>query len=470
VYLVLFAFYFLDVSLNSYLSEDKLRGTSVWMTRQVNLLTDDKLASVSQKPSERPNFAPNSGDNRAAGFPKLYVYQPPFRLNEELWHAWYHDELLEHPYGRLLNGSQFDGLIFENLGNEGQFHLSLFWYWKSKDYHAVTTNPDEADVFYLPFPFYEGLASCEFRPADPLDDTPADTKSCQETRLPELVTWLKADPVFQKYFYGGNKSHFWTYSRIWGDEYGTRSERLKGLKWTEDPFFDILLRSWTSVSLEATRKSPCILSVPYPTEIHFRSSDDVEKWKSSLLQSKDREWLLGLCFGRSSRGVYGWTRQFARSICSVHPERCRYKKTNAVGKNAGNGCAEIYRNSVFCFNDGRDSATRKGQFDAALYGCISVTTVELAFAAQWPAVGFVKDLDYLLLPANDEKYFWNTLEGITQERLEVMQASVLNKLARYQYANGNGLPLDQPDAFLSTLQYLAEPKCPRMNGTTMRYV
>lgn len=197
------------------------------------------------------------------------------------------------------------------------------------------------------------------------------------------------------------------------------------------------------------------LVVPYPTYYHAMSDTNIDAHLTAVRLSS-RTSLVAYMAGNHGRQV-SLRAQLAQQCESHHPE-CIHVRDPTDHHNATNQVQpskvnvtlihESYARSIFCLQPGGDSFTRQGIFDALQCGCIPVFFATCPYAgherAYYPFVPAFNRTEFgagdwaVMLNSSDvsaRPHSWfESLEGISAEKRENMQANIRTFLPRTQYA------------------------------------
>ncbi len=334
---------------------------------------------------------------------KLYIYDLPWNTID----TWPLDSTTLAPHTiynrqfRLNNGA--GPLIDADSGMFGTWQFSSFKLIYNRMLRSPmrTLNPDEADVFFIP---YDGGMDATVSAWD---------GRLLKARCPRsgvVAKYLHANSTYLKRKEG--RDHFIVFSVIQGvsslSSPGCRKLYHGVCKHCRKLSIEISYHKSSSPPGKKTSIAylydPSWLSIPYPSSYHFWERSKVLPWKT-LYSNTDIEaarthsrsnWPGQASLGRNITAIFvgGSHTQNDKSNAIRHrlKKQCMADTSGScmwiqLGK-AGHRYEQqdilsLYRRSVFCLSPPGDSPTRKGIFDALLAGCIPVVNDPFTLGDQY---------------------------------------------------------------------------------------
>lgn len=318
---------------------------------------------------------------------RIFMYKMPAEFNEELtrtchnWSGWPNmcEDVTNHGFG-ILPESDPTGSILQPPSawyRTDQFTLEVTMHERLKAYPCLTTNPDEASMFYIPFYHTLDLVRNLYS-----NDIPARDRLGQK-----FVEWLRNQVPWQRHH---GQRHVLVLGRIYWDFC-----RLTSLdsSWGSNLVTHRELFNVTKLLIERSPWKSDTIGIPYPTSFHPSSEADLRAWQNKV-RTHHRRHFVAVAGASRKKSLTGGIRDEVFNQCANSTKCtqliCSYDL--CVGK--PETIMRMGLESVFCLQPPGDSPTRKGIFDSLQAGCIPVLFNQQQAAQQ-----------YLLhLPGNGSEY------------------------------------------------------------------
>eukprot|EP00026_Physarum_polycephalum_P009425 Phypoly_transcript_09548.p1 GENE.Phypoly_transcript_09548~~Phypoly_transcript_09548.p1 ORF type:complete len:399 (+),score=28.09 Phypoly_transcript_09548:124-1320(+) len=350
---------------------------------------------------------------------KIYMYPLNNKFNLDLsreYATWNENMLNDTGLGIALNVSSF---VF----NTNQFALEPYFYYRLTHSPYLTTNFEEADLYYIPF--FGNLAK-------------------MAGHYPVINEfWDHMHALYKKNastFHRGNvHKHFIVYGGC---------QPFAQIFMTHFLAKKITLAMLERVAPRTDTKSNVIVT-PYPAQIHSirEQLPSIDFTKKTLLASS--VW--------NSRYPFRW--YLAHVIC-MRSNNCTHVELEPNSDRYNHSYVyELITKSVFCLNPFGDSPTRKAFWDALLVGCINVlydTNIKYPFDDKFNYANMT-----VYIPKTQMNQTLNILSEIPQERIHQMQDYINAHRRHFQYAavwhnTSFDLPLPKKDAFTMLIDEIYE--------------
>ena len=391
---------------------------------------------------------------------KIYVYDLPKIFREDPRREWYrtfyklnYDKLLNFGFGKKLI---FEDGIHNDYYSTHMHSLEITMNERMKyefDYKKhLTKNPDEAELFIIPFPF-----SLHHRFYGTKNDPKKYAKHIQDHH--DLYKWLTNNPVYVQNI--GKKPHVLLFCRI--------AYETGHLKRRDSPFF-LYSEAWKYWILSIDRNchgDPPLcwqrLSMPHPSIYHPTTLTSLQK-RINYIKNQKRDVLVSFC---------GSVRTKSREEAMDHCKKMKFKRNKfrgmwngtlcefidsesyrnsnkhkrAIEISLAKQCIKLYERSVFCIQEGADSNTRKGIWDGIISGCIPVF-LNGVMTEEFDCYGRELYPWYVVVQSG---LYVKQLIGLSDEYISLMKKNILKLLPRIVYTNGNSGWNDAFDVILMCL-------------------
>ena len=306
---------------------------------------------------------------------------------------------------------------------------------KSKE--CFTKNPDEADLFYVPM---------HTKPKK----TGEWTETCLSKKRHDVPKLLKELPHLSnatacRHFFVVSKGHY-----VGRPCEGSWFRPVRELQNTQriayshlDFICDKLIGGPTTSHIRADEKTPVdyphLMSVPYPSSIHYTSKLDAKKHPLPWEQSSNRDTLM-LFLGSTIHGDTDVRKRIAKQCRSYEDDSICVDSTK-TGKTAVSGAdvtLSTKGRSIFCLEPAGDSPYRKSLSDSITYGCIPVLFSDLTDeVAPWHWRKW-KDQGRVLVPrkayAKGKIDLKTLLESAPPKLVQLMQETISRYARDFQYS------------------------------------
>jgi len=359
---------------------------------------------------------------------RIFVYEMPAEFNDERaqdchgWPAWPSmcEDITNHGFGVL---SEASGLPPSNAWyRTDQFTLEVIIRDRLKVYPCLTTNPDEAVMFYIPF--YPSLDLIRYLY---LPDYAA-----RDRLGGKFLAWLRNQAPWQRHH--GHR-HVLVLGRVYWDF--CRTEARPDDTWGSNLVTHWELTNVTKLLIERSPWQEKTVGIPYPTSFHPSSEADVRAWQATVRGSQRRH-LVSLAGAKRKNTLTGGIRDAVFDQCGNSTKcnelYCSYQL--CVGK--PETIVRMGLESVFCLQPPGDTPTRKGLFDSLQAGCIPVVFNQQQAVLQYlfhlPGDGS----DYSVLISTDDVVSRNYnvvdhLSRIPQSEIESMRERIVQLLPKLLY-------------------------------------
>ncbi|XP_031475515.1 xyloglucan-specific galacturonosyltransferase 1-like [Nymphaea colorata] len=367
----------------------------------------------------------------------IFVYDLPPKFNKEVLDGCAKIFPWMNFCGHLSN--QGLGRLVHELGSNwyatNQFSLEPIFHSRIKNHPCRVLEEEKASLFYIPF--YAGLNAMKGNS----HNSPVHTKD--QLGL-ELVEWMKTKKSWVK---NQGRDHFIAVGTIsWdlrrktnGQGWGTNLLELNEM---QNPIKLIIERQpWHSNDV----------GIPYPTNFHPTSDQDIISLQSKLSESK-RKTLISFA-GSGRPRMKKNIRRILIEECMRNSSVCTYLDCKLVDCVSPGTVAKLLMESEFCLQPPGDSPTRKSFFDSLVYGCIPVVfdpfTAHFQYSWHLPedCRRYSVYIDQELVKQGKVDVM-NVLSGIsTEERRKMRRYIIFELMPRIIYANYDSKLVNFRDAF-----------------------
>ncbi|XP_045164927.2 uncharacterized protein LOC123528917 [Mercenaria mercenaria] len=428
---------------------------------------------------------------------KFYIYDLPTKFNYDIQRLFTDERkysfcynldycgMGEELYQYSDKGTQIDQKMEKTDGrisvrNTHQFALEVIIHYKLLHSPYRTTNPDQADMFYIPA--YTGLQCLTF-------------SGNSQDFVNELFHYLETKE--SKHFNSG-KPHFSTLSKIQREQASQNCPTLRHSKTEAVTFIAIEKESNPYWFRNQQIHGKSIIVAPYPSYIHFINQDKEKtlfEYHSGLRKLNEsryilkvppiseRKMLLFLAAGmrRSNFFRAKLLDQFAvqtdKGPDDFYESVANHPQTEQVMLITSE-CSVKHRTttipwmqrSVFCLQPPGDSPTRKSIYDSILSGCIPILftnqyKTEYPFERVLNYESFTFTIDEKLI-SRYNKTVIEIVKGISEEKTKSLYNNLVRVSKWFQYSLPDGDAQWEDDAVTLILDELAF----RNNITNVTYI
>ena len=362
--------------------------------------------------------------------PKVFIYDLPASLQD-------HDKNWSRKvldYGYVFGESIALNGTFRETSQYALAQILEYRIRTSGTNGCLTTDPTEADLFYVPVHPHPKTAS-------------GWRTRCESMRIQDLLNQLHhLNPSTAcRHFFALSKSATcgWQCKGWWSDPVPElrNAMRIAYSHFTYTIEKDTSHEDRENQILEFTRNDatadraqyPNLFSVPYPTSVHWSkgaAEERDEPWTQFDDDNKNRPHFM-LYIGRSDHGDV-LVRQSIKTLCTKHGwQKCTYVENTHDRK------VFIKKSrSVFCLEPAGDSPWRKSIADSLSFGCIPVLFSDLSDdVAEW-SWGSWKRQGRVLINRQDfltgKINLYKLLKGIPPELLKLMQETIAKHAQKFQ--------------------------------------
>ncbi|CAN6464072.1 unnamed protein product [Victoria cruziana] len=351
---------------------DRYHGCSVRRSNQSEGI-DYAIATVENQIHKLRSLAHNNTckgpcNGTACQGKGIFVYDRPPKFNKDILDGCADIFPWMNFCGYLSN--QGLGHPVHELGSNwyatNQFSLEPIFHSRIKNHPCRVFDEEKASLFYIPF--YAGLNAIKGNS----HDSPVHTKD--QLGL-ELVEWIKYKNSWLR---NQGRDHFiavgtlsWDLRRKTGGQgWGTNLLELDEM---QNPIKIIIERQpWHSNDV----------GIPYPTNFHPASDEDIIDLQSKLSES-NRKTLISFAGGGRPRMKEN-IRGILINECTRNSSVCTYLDCKVADCLNPGTVVKLLMESEFCLQPPGDSPTRKSFFDSLVYGCIPVVFDPFTAHFQYP--------------------------------------------------------------------------------------
>ncbi|CAN6485215.1 unnamed protein product [Victoria cruziana] len=296
----------------------------------------------------------------------IFVYDLPAKFNEEMLEKcgdifpWMNfcSYLANQGIGRAVHE------LGPNWYSTNQFSLEPIFHSRIKNHRCRVFREDDASLFYVPF--YGGLNVLKMN----FNNATVDAKD--QLGL-ELVEWIKTKGSWMR---KQGRDHFIVLGTISYDY------RRKNGEWGSN--FLELDRMQNPIKLIIERQPWHLndVGIPYPTNFHPSSDEDITHLQSRLYNSNRTTFISFAAGGRPKMKTQ--VRSILIEECAKNSSLCTYLDCKAGECMNPVKVIKLFMDSEFCLQPPGDSPTRKSFFDSLVYGCIPVVFDPFTAFYQYP--------------------------------------------------------------------------------------
>ncbi|CAM6086321.1 unnamed protein product [Calypogeia fissa] len=235
-----------------------------------------------------------------------------------------------------------------------QYALELMFHARLKHYDCLTTDINNAELFFLPYYAGHDVKRLHYR-----DDASNDQRD--ELAL-ELKDWLEGQETWNR---NNGSNHILVVGKVEGDF----------RRWEESNFGSQLLNlpfmaGPTTLLIERDAWRNRHIGVPHPTFFHPKNDDEIRTWLAHVEQS-ERPHLVSFA-GMPRPYMEGNVRGHVIQLCLDHPEDCSLLRCEKDICLRPDQTMNLFLHSHFCMQPPGDTPTRRSVFDSLVGGCIPV--------------------------------------------------------------------------------------------------
>lgn len=327
------------------------------------------------------------------------------------------------------------------------YMLEVIFYERMRTYSCRTSNPEEADLFFIPF--FSGL--------DALPYLYTDGKSrLQQGR--ELVAWLEANATETWRRHGGH-DHFLIAGRTAWDFCRPLTAVTQ---WGTSLFSNPETVNITSMLLERRPWRGGEAAIPYPVGFHPSTSASLKSW-IKVVRSTPRMYLFSFSGALRPQLVLS-IRESLSQQCTKAGSACSRLDCGKI--KCSHEPEPIYSSLMqakFCLQPRGDTATRRSVIDSIVSGCIPVFFhKDTAYTQyQWH---LPNDYDNFSVYIDEEDIksgkadVKTILEGYSDKQVEQMRERLISIIPNvlYRHPESKDLTESMRDAFDLTLEGMAQ--------------
>lgn len=372
--------------------------------------------------AEKEQSSQNAGTKSC---PKVYIYDTSFsskdrakdkdkvfgKKNEEI-----------NPYHRETN----------------MFNLAIILEYRlRKSKHCITKNPGEADLFYVPM-------HTKPKKTGEWEETCLSKRKHNVPKLLKELPYLNSSTAC-RHFFVVSKGHY--VARSCEGSWYRPVDELKNTQRIAYSHIDFICDKLnggpTTSHIRADENThvyfPNLMSVPYPSSIHYTSKLDKEKFPLPWTQHERRDKLM-LFLGATTHGDTDVRKRIAKQCMSYKDDSICVdsKKTGVEAISGENVTLSTKGRSVFCLEPAGDSPYRKSLSDSITYGCIPVLFSDLTDeVAPWHWHKW-RDQGRVLVPrkayAKGKIDLKRLLESAPPKLVKLMQETISHYAREFQYS------------------------------------
>lgn len=344
--------------------------------------TEDKVVQQGEEKSETGNDA--EGDDGAVDDSAtkdtssscdgrwVYLYKLPQRYNKLILEKcstllpWYDmcPSFLNDGMGKVIGDTQTllpSSRWFETHENslEVYFHARL-----RRSYDCLTTDPEKAVLFYIPF--YAALDVVRWHFA-------MDATNAKRDRLSYgLVRYLNNFTYFAKH---GGVDHVMVISKPTWD-FHRKPEGDWGNVLLDLPE----LSKVTKLLSERNTWENYDVAIPHPSYFHPRTDRDLASWQRRVFSHKRDPLVSFAAFPKANSTL----RETLSTQCKEQPFHCRYMECIEDMCSRPGSITGLFMSSSFCLMPPGEPSVRRAVFQALVAGCIPVLFDEFSTSVQFP--------------------------------------------------------------------------------------
>lgn len=390
----------------------------------------DVAPETGAAPGVPPDSGVTSANSTMCDGRRIFVYQMPAEFNEELarnchnlsgWPSMCED-ISNHGFGVLPEASPLRPS--DMWYRTDQFTLEVIMHERLKVYSCLTTNPDEASLFYIPF--YHTLDL--IRNLYNKQDIPS-----RDRLGNKFVSWLRSQAPWQRHH--GHR-HVLVLGRIYWDF--CRSDSNNDT-WGSNLVTHSELFNVTKLLIERSPWKSDTVGIPYPTSFHPSSEADVRTWQATVRASPRRHFV-SVAGAKRLKSLTGGIRDAVFDQCANSSICNQLVCTKALCVGKPETIIRMGLESVFCLQPPGDSPTRKGIFDSLQAGCIPVLFNQQQAVQQYlfhlPGNG----TNYSVVIPEDDVVLrhydvMDHLSQIPESEIERMRENIVQLLPKLLYRN-----------------------------------
>lgn len=290
----------------------------------------------------------------------VYIYPLPARFNRALVEQcqtllpWYNmcPHFLNHGLGKVIKSSTFMKPAARWFETHSYALEMVFHYHLRRAYSCITNDPEQADMFYVPFYASLDVMRWHYRKDATLEATNHLSHS--------LIRWLKKHSYFRRY---NGSDHVMVLGKVTWD-----FRRLGNSTWGNDFLLQSEMAHVTRLLLEANEWDGSDVAVPHLTYFHPRQENDLGVWQKEV---QDHERTILVSFA-ALRGMYPPAKDALAKQCQNEPRSCRFMDCQDDICNSPEAVLGLYIDSHFCLLPPGYESVRRAPFDSMLAGCIPV--------------------------------------------------------------------------------------------------
>jgi hypothetical protein len=368
---------------------------------------------------------------------RIFIYQMPVEFNEQLarnctgWSGWRSmcEDISNFGFGVNIPLPESDPMtsVLQPASawyRTDQFSLEVAIYERLKIHPCLTTNPDEASVFYIPF----------YHTLDLIRTLYLKENISERDRLGQkFVDWLTPQAPWQRHH--GHR-HVLVLGRIYWDF--IRGNGVDN-SWGSNLLTHPELNNVTKLLIERSPWKSDTVGIPYPTSFHPASDADLRAWQNTVRTSK-RHQFASVAGGTRTKKLTGSIRDEVFNQCANSTKCKQVVCTHALCVAKPQTIIQMGLESVFCLQPPGDSPTRKGIFDSLQAGCIPVLFHEHQAVQQYLFHLTGNGLSYSVMIPQDEVALnhydvMDHLSRIPHAKVKKLQKNIIELLPQLLYRN-----------------------------------
>ena len=367
----------------------------------------------------------SSQDVETTPCPKVYIYDTSFYSKER---AKSKDKVF---------GKKNEAINPYHRGTD-MFNLAIILEYRlRKSKHCISKSPEEADLFYVPM---------HTKPKKTLtwNKTCSSKQSHNVPKLLKELQYLNSSTAC-RHFFVVSKGHY--VARSCEGSWYRPVDELKNTQRIAYSHIDFIRDNLnggpTTSHIRADENTkldfPNLISVPYPSSIHYTSKLGEEKYPLPWKQHGNRDKLM-LFLGSTKHGDTDVRKRIATQCMSYQDDSiCVDSKKTGVAAISGESVnLSTKGRSVFCLEPAGDSPYRKSLSDSITYGCIPVLFSDLTNeVAPWHWHKW-RDQGRVLVPrkayAKGKIDLKKLLESAPKKLVKLMQTTISRYAREFQYS------------------------------------
>ena len=379
---------------------------------------------------------------------KIYIYKLPKRFNKDVLDCF--DDIACYSLSHCGMGRELYNISSgASVRDSHMFSLEVVLHHKLMFSTYRTMDPKQANIFYIPA--YVGLQClCNL-------EKNKQTKSMKKY-FDDLSSFLQKQP-----YYKLGKPHFSSIGKIQREMMGMQCPYL----------VHPMTRNITYLSIEAETFSKYlnnynnrvkVISVPYPSYIHFPTNNENEISDITTPGLAERDVFIFVAAGRRrsnpSRNIIldqfkvrtdKFYKDYMTDCAQSECIDTVYYYTDECREDPKWGTVEWMMHSLFCLQPPGDSPTRKSFFDAILSGCIPVMFPYSNHKTPWPFMEFFNYSSFTVsieIERTGTENVRDILKSIPTETITELHDNVKKVRQWFQYSLPDGSLLKPHDAML----------------------